>query len=450
VNTGTEPARNVPVTLEVNGRRRAAPPPHLEGEGAAPGGVPAVAGPEGESRGTLRVGDDPLPQDNVFHFTLSRGQVLSVLVVEPDEARAAASLYLRRALALGNRPPFRVELRRRGELTAGDLDGRALVILNGATPPDVGITRRLAEYVRAGGGLLVVAGEHNATRAWPAGDLGLLPAEIGPVVDRAAAGGARLVSIDRNHPVFEPFNAPRSGDVAAARAFRYRELTAVDGATVVARFDDGRPALVEHAVGLGRVAVSGATLDGFWSDLALQPVFLPFVHQLAKHAARYTDARGWATAGQALDVSATVAGAPAEDDATWVVKSPSGRSASVTAGESPPVVELVEQGFYEVRRFGDTEAAPRAIAVNVDPAESDMTRLEPAELARAAEPRAGPARPSALARTPTPEEKEGRQGLWWYLLAGTLVLLGAETLLSNRLSGRGWSPPGGRTAIGRS
>jgi hypothetical protein len=98
------------------------------------------------------------------------------------------------------------------------------------------------------------------------------------------------------------------------------------------------------------------------------------------------------------------------------------------------VVELTEQGFYEIRRFGDTEAAPRAVAVNVDAAESDMTRLAPGELARAATPRTGAPRPAALAAVPTPEEKEGRQGLWWYLLAGALVLLGAETLLSNRLS----------------
>jgi hypothetical protein len=442
VNTGTEPARNVPVALEVNGRRLATATATVEAKSSATVAFPAVAIPEGESRGTVRLGDDPLPQDNTFHFTVSRGQVLPVLVVEPDDARATTSLYLRRALALGSTPPFRVELRRRRELKGGDLDGRALVILNDAPPPDVGTTRRLADYVRAGGGLLVVAGEHDASREWPAGDAGLLPAEIGPVVDRSAAGGARLASLDRNHPVFEPFNAPRSGDLAASRAFRYRELAPARGATVAARFDDGRPALVEHLVGLGRVTVWASTLDGVWSDLALQPVFLPFVHGLVKHAARYADARAWVTAGQPLDLSSVVAATPSDEDATWVVRSPSGRSTSVsipaagTTATTPPVVELTEQGFYEIRRFGDTEAVPRLVAVNVDAAESDMTRLAPDELTRAAAPRAGARQSTALAAAPTAEEKEGRQGMWWYLLAAALVLLGAETLLSNRLSGR--------------
>jgi hypothetical protein len=32
------------------------------------------------------------------------------------------------------------------------------------------------------------------------------------------------------------------------------------------------------------------------------------------------------------------------------------------------------------------------------------------------------------------EAQEGRQGYWWFLLAGALLLLATETLLSNRLS----------------
>jgi hypothetical protein len=33
------------------------------------------------------------------------------------------------------------------------------------------------------------------------------------------------------------------------------------------------------------------------------------------------------------------------------------------------------------------------------------------------------------------EERERRQGLWWYLLAGAAGLLLAETLISNRTRG---------------
>jgi len=34
----------------------------------------------------------------------------------------------------------------------------------------------------------------------------------------------------------------------------------------------------------------------------------------------------------------------------------------------------------------------------------------------------------------TPEAREKNQRLWWYLLCAGIVLLGADTLLSNRLA----------------
>jgi hypothetical protein len=34
----------------------------------------------------------------------------------------------------------------------------------------------------------------------------------------------------------------------------------------------------------------------------------------------------------------------------------------------------------------------------------------------------------------TPEAQEGSQRLWWYLLVAGILLLAADTLLSNRLS----------------
>jgi hypothetical protein len=166
------------------------------------------------------------------------------------------------------------------------------------------------------------------------------------VVDRVAQGGARLATLERGHPVFEPFSGPRTGDLTAAHVLRYRALDPAAGATVLARFDDGAPALVERAVGSGRVLVWASTLDTFWNDLALQPVFVPLVQQMATHAARYAESRPWLTAGQLLDLSRTVRGDSAQQ---WVVESPAGRSSRVGGEGVPPALALVEQGFYQVR-----------------------------------------------------------------------------------------------------
>ena len=59
------------------------------------------------TRGTVRIGDDALKQDNAFHFVVSPAQRLSVLLVEPPRASREASLYLQKALAIGTAPPSR-------------------------------------------------------------------------------------------------------------------------------------------------------------------------------------------------------------------------------------------------------------------------------------------------------------------------------------------------------
>ena len=92
--------------------------------------------------------------------------------------------------------------------------------------------------------------------------------------------------------------------------------------------------------------------------------------------------------------------------------------------------------MYEVRSAGAAAGRPEAIAVNLDPAESDLTPLDPRELVAAVTGHATPeaaAQPVA-AQEMTREESERRQSLWWYLLMAGLLLLAAETVISNHLS----------------
>ena len=73
---------------------------------------------------------------------------------------------------------------------------------------------------------------------------------------------------------------------------------------MLARFDTGEPALVERAAGRGRVIVFASTLDLGWNDLALKPMFLPFVHQLGRHLSGFKEQPAWLTIGQVLDIDA--------------------------------------------------------------------------------------------------------------------------------------------------
>jgi hypothetical protein len=98
------------------------------------------------------------------------------------------------------------------------------------------------------------------------------------------------------------------------------------------------------------------------------------------------------------------------------------------------VIELEEQGFYDIRQAGGSRTGNQAVAVNLDMEESDLSRVDPQELAGAVAPRSGEGYRAGIGAPPTPEEQERRQTLWWYLLVGALLLLGSETVISNRLS----------------
>lgn len=442
---GGSPTPRFDASIEVNGRTMSTRPVRLEPNSSTTVTFDPFALPEGTSRGIVRAGTDALPQDNSFNFVLDRGQALSVLVAEEPDAPAGRSIYLRRALGIGDQPTFKVDVKKVTQLAPADLSNRSLVILNDAPYPGGETGRRLQDFVARGGGLFVVLGEHSPARGWPSDAANLLPASFGSVVERTEDRPGSLSSVDRSHPIFDLFSAPRSGDFAAARFFRYRALEPAADATVLARFDDGAPALVEKKTGQGKTLVWASSLDGAWNDLPLQPVFLPFIQQLAKNAAGYTEERGWSTVGQVLDVSrriaamgedaptAIAAGASASNGVEFLAVSPSGVRTRLPASNGPHFLELGEQGFYEIRQLGGRAGQPRPIAVNLDPAESDLTTIDPREI-KAAVAWRGPSTHVATAAALTPEEQERRQTLWWYLLVGAMLALAAETMLSNRLS----------------
>ena len=301
------------------------------------------------------------------------------------------------------------------------------MVLNDVTV-SVGLARRLSKFVEQGGGVFVVAGP-RAT--WPQ-EVDLLPATIGNPVDRSRGDAARVGSVEYAHPIFEPFRRPRSGDFGAVPIYGYRTLTAAKNAEVLARFDGGSPAVVERRTGSGRVLIWGSSLDVTWTDLPQKSLFLPLVHRAVRHLAGYREPQPWVTVGQVLDASVAPRGASTQR----VVLTPSGRRLPIE-DEGSDVLELAEKGFYELRgdQRADGNQSVTVVAVNVDPAEADLTPIDPKEIVAAAMGDSAGGAGTAPTGVPlTPEAQEKNQRLWWYLLVAGILLLGVDTLVSNRMA----------------
>jgi hypothetical protein len=432
-NRSPVPVDGLAITLEIGGRALQTKSVGVEPNGAASVSFDPFTPPAGTTRGTVRITPDALPADDTFNFTLSPKQPLKLVIVDRPASGADASLYLARALALGQKPPFDVVVRTAETLTSDDVQRAAVVVLNDAPVPAL-TAERLAAFVARGGGLLVALGDRAA---WPGNPADLLPAAPGAPVDRTKGPAARLGALEYGHAIFEPFRAPRSGDFSGARFYRYRSVTPAADARILARFDDGAPALLERRVGPGRVLLWTSTFDLEWTDLPLKPVFLPFVHRLATNLAGYSERPAWLTVGDVLDTAAdTGRGSEPAASKGRVILTPAGERVMLD-GEGPDALELAEHGFYEVRAAGRDAEPAVTVASNVDLSESNLGAMDPAEIAAAATGSASGAAAAGSNAIITDEEHERAQRVWWYLLFAGILLLGGETLLSNRLSQRG-------------
>jgi hypothetical protein len=376
---------------------------------------------ERNMKATVKIADDALNADNTFNFVVSPAQPVRLVIL--DRGNAAANLYLPRALAIGDQPRFETVTRQPEALSDEDLKKSAVVLINDV-PVSLPLARRLLRFVDQGGGLFIAAGPRVT---WPA-EVDALPAVLGNVVDRSRGDVARIGAIEYAHPIFEPFRAPRSGDFSSVRLYGYRNVTAAKDAQVLARFDSGAPAVVERKVGNGRALLFASTLDTSWSDLPIRPIFLPFVHRSMRHLAAYKDSQPWLTVGDVLDPSGTTSAKATS--AQGMVVTPSGQRRPIEE-EGAEVMQLDEQGFYELRR-GGAQSDVAVVAANIDPAEADLTPLDPKEITAAALGPGGAAQGSGHVQM-TPEAQERNQRLWWYLMVAGIVVLGADTLISNRL-----------------
>ncbi len=387
------------------------------------------------TRGEVRLGGvagEGLVQDNTLSFVASPGGDLQVVVADPL-GPGDSNLYLRGALGIAEGAGFETSVTR-GLPGDSELPGTEVVILNGGPFPGGSEGDRLRAFVEDGGGLLMALGERSSV---PSVHQEFLPATVGAVAE--GAGERRIGFVDYDHAIFEAFRGPRSGDFSQAVFYRTRSLTETDG-QVLARFDDGTPALVEGRRGRGRVLLWASGLDRFWNDLPLQPVYLPFVHRVTRHLGGRGEVLPWHLAGSTVNLAGL-----AETAGSWEI--PEGAVAmepgggAVALDPARPLLELDRRGIWEIRPPGQRPDHPLALAVNVDVSESDLSRMDVEAFAVSVGGATGASQTDPAGENPAAgtvdireEDYEKSQSFWRYLLAAAFLLMASETALSNGLS----------------
>lgn len=453
-NHGPLPRSGLRVALEVDGERRPSQPVDVPARGVVEATFPVVFRAAGDHVVTAELEGDRLPIDDRRAAILRVPAPVRALVVNGARAaeieRDAAGFLmavleppraddLSGASAPAPFAPREVDPRELDgeELDLSDYDLILTVDVDVLSP---GAVERIRERVAAGGALLITMGPHVEPESWnqrlfKADGSGLLPAELSGVVSVAARRESYYTvrEFELDHPVLRFFADVRwKPFLTEVPIYDFMSVRPLEQARVLARLDDGAgsPLLVERDFVRGRVALWTTSLDPSWTQLPIlaPQAFVPLVHELVRYLG--------ASSAPPLNL------APGSGVTSELSRFPR-RAELVRPDGTRRAIEgeIVEVGRdrwrlpaidgADTERTGayriETEGAGEVLfAVQLEPAEGDLERIAPGELAEL--------HPALKPWSPADEggdEDDGlpRRGELWRWLAGACLLaLVAETL----------------------
>jgi hypothetical protein len=390
-NFSGEAVKDLAASLELNGQVVAKGFVDLPPNGAAQKALTHRFDAGGPVTGTLRISADGLTTDDVRSFAIQVPRDLKALVIDgaPNPVRTRDAAFFLEAALEAPGSPVRETVR---DVSAGlheNFGDYDVVVLLDVAAPGKEDAQRLADFVAAGGGLLISMGNAVDPDAYNKSLEALLPRPLRLMKTAAAPGepnadqrAARLAQVSMEHAIFQPFGGRAREGLLSARFYRYMLLEAErpgSPSQVLAAFDDGAPAVAIAERGKGRVLMFTSTLDLEWADLPIRTSYLPLVQRFTAWLAGALEEHRevHALVGQSVTLR------PEAKETIARVRTPAGAELNVTRKPDGTIQvgPLPEPGLYQPLDGSGAPLGSLAFAVSLDPAASDTTRLKPEELA---------------------------------------------------------------------
>jgi hypothetical protein len=363
----------------------------------------------------LELRGDAQPFDDQLWLVRSPPRSLALTYLGSDSADDPrhSRFYLERAVSGWREPVAHLST----ELSTSRA-ASGLVIVN--SPLDAAKVQDLRQRMEAGAFVVVLLSDPSLVPM-----AGSLAGETGWSAATPDRAEALLGQLDFQHPLFAPFADPAYSDFTRIHFWKPQgvALPAASRGHVAARFDDSTPAVIEAAVGRGRLIVWGGDWSPASSQWVLSSKFVPWLQALAVRAAGGVDRPAMAEIG---DTARLVAG---PEPAEWRRIDRSSATSASTSGAAPIV-----PGLYQLKQGDEV----REVALLVPAAESDPQRLPldvweqlgvPLRLPSDSAGAASVAADHSSAKT-SAAALEQQQGLWRGLLWLTVALLALESITS--------------------
>ena len=397
----------------------------------------------GYRQGTIALASDDLPVDDLFYFSVPVRKALRVLLIDGDPRTtlvASETFYLMNALnpdrayRLGPIQPRVVPVEEADRLGLGEFD---VVILANVRNPSANLRARLMDFANQGGGLWWFLGHQVDPAVYNRmlfdTPMRLLPARLGPHLDRPEPRPVVLQSLDANHPVLKPMSERGEETLAGVRRLFTAEMASFPPTTrVLLALPDGRPLLLEGMAGQGRVLLFTSTGDVDWNELAVTTGYLPLIQTGVAYLAR-REAQVLLATDTRLPQPIILKLADQQREALVSIADPQGKETRLFPQEQGGQiqVEYAEPrlpGFYRLRVGSDVGL----VAVNTPLEESDITVIQPDEVREKF-----PGSPFAFVEWERgqplrPAQVELTSLAGWFLI-GLLALMLVEGVFANRL-----------------
>jgi hypothetical protein len=448
-NHGKRPWQDIPVHLEADGARLRTARVSLAPEGEAVLSFTHAFEKVGDHSLSIRLEGDSFAEDNAFHSIVQVRYQLNVLLIDGKPGAMpleGATDFLELALtphtAVANTlkdliRTRKVDLRK---LRDDDFKQAEVVILANVEKLQGRAFSDLDKFVKEGGGLLIFVGPECEIE-WYNRELhkkgeGLLPAAIqGQARAELADAPARILMQRLTHPSVLYFNDARGGRLQEAEFRHWLEFSppSNEGTQRILNLDRNVPLLLEKKYGQGRVIAAATTANAEWSNLPLQPFFVPLMQRLTTYLATEGSAPAWQVVGSTLRVNLE----KAELGSEYLLRDPTGQTQTLKSqqeGEkvfiqSPPITQ---PGIFQLQKTGTDKVT--LFAFNTDNTESDLKPLPADQIKKIAERHDASFADSLPAYQSLDRTRRHGSELWQPLLIALLVLLFLEVLLQQRIA----------------
>lgn len=374
---------------------------------------------QGSYTGEVRISGDSFAVDNVNYFTVDVLPKIRVLLVNgeaSDDWFDDEGHWFGLAVSAAIQSPFELESIEPAAVSAAALRQTDVAVLLNVGSLSNGQAQALVDYVMQGGSVLFAPADRVQADSFNA-----LFADITPALiqRRGSSNDDYLViaDFDRRHPILRPLNSEWS-----ARFENHWSLEPVADADVLMQFDSAEPALVERVVGAGRTLLFASSLDLEWNNLALQGLFLPFVHETLRHLAQAEDIRRDFAVGTSFTLGGTVSAS-------------SDISALDVNGEP---LEFTSDGYTVTARQpgfirATVDGNPLNYSINVLAGESNLAKAPVSNLYdRIINADTNPVQSRQVRTEQLVAELERPQRIWWWILCLVAILILVESLIANR------------------